>query len=214
MLNRIILIGRLTKDPEAKYTPSGVPVTSFRIAVDRPQSAEARQSGQPKEADFIDIVTWRQTAEFAANYLNKGRLVAVEGRLQIRDYMNNEGQKRIAPEVVADNVRPLDRREDNQGGGQGGFDNGDGGGYEQPQQQAPQQRAAAPAARSGGGGYDRGGGGNQGGGGGYERQPAAGGGNARGGAPAGGGRGLARNQPPPSNDGGDDFDDLTDPFAE
>ena len=65
MFNRIILIGRLTRDPEAKYTPSGVPVTSFSIAVDRVQSAEARQQGREKETDFIDIVTWRQTAEFA-----------------------------------------------------------------------------------------------------------------------------------------------------
>ena len=87
MFNRIILIGRLTRDPEAKYTPSGVPVTSFSIAVDRPQSSEARQQGREKETDFIDIVAWRQTAEFAANYLQKGRMVVVEGKLQIRSFV-------------------------------------------------------------------------------------------------------------------------------
>ena len=197
MLNRIILIGRLTRDPEAKYTPSGVPVTSFSIAVDRPQSAEARQQGVEKQTDFIDIVTWRQTAEFAANYLQKGRLVAVEGKLQIREYVTQEGQRRKAAEVVADNLRPLDKPRDGSEAG----DNGDGGGgYAAPQ---------AAAAPRGGGGYEQRGGG-------AGAAPAA---NAPrgGGAPAGGGgaRPAGRNTPPPAADAfNDDFDNLQDPFAE
>jgi len=117
-LNRVILIGRLATDPEMKYTPSGIPVTQFRLAVNRPMSAEARQSGQEKQADFISIVAWRQSAEYAHNYLGKGRLVAVEGRLQIRDYQTSDGQKRRDCEVVVDNLKSLDRaKEQGEGGG-------------------------------------------------------------------------------------------------
>jgi single-strand DNA-binding protein len=144
MLNRIILIGRLVADPELKYTPSGIAVAQFRIAVDRPLSNEARQAGQEKQADFIDIVAWRQSAEFASQYLTKGRLVAVEGKLQIREYQTQDGQRRKAAEVVADNLKGLDRPREGDGGG-GGDSYGGGGGYE--------QRAAAPAPRGGGGGY-------------------------------------------------------------
>jgi len=106
MLNKVILIGRLATDPELKYTPSGVAVTSFRIAVDRRMSPNA--AGE-KETDFIDIVAWRQSAEFAANYLNKGRLVAVDGRLQIRNWVAQDGTKRKTAEVVANDLRSLDR---------------------------------------------------------------------------------------------------------
>ncbi len=104
-MNRIILIGRLVADPELRYTPSGVPVANFRLAVDRP----FRTQGGEKETDFINIVAWRKSAEFATNYLTKGRLVAVEGRLQIRQWTTNDGQKRTTAEVVADNVQGLDR---------------------------------------------------------------------------------------------------------
>jgi single-strand DNA-binding protein len=109
MLNKVILIGRLANDPELKYTPSGIPVTTFRLAVDRPISAEARQAGQEKQADFIDIVAWRQAAEFASNYLGKGRLVAIEGRLQIRQYVAQDGTNRRVSEVVVDQLKSLDR---------------------------------------------------------------------------------------------------------
>ncbi len=203
MFNRIILIGRLTRDPEANYTPSGVPVTKFSIAVDRPQSAESRQQGREKETDFIDIVTWRQTAEFAANYLQKGRMVVVEGKLQIRSYVTQDGQQRKASEVVADNVRGLDRAREgeeggegsgaaaNNGGGTASYSGGNGGGA----------ASAAPSAPRGGGqgGYNQGG---QGGG----SAPAPR-------APAS--RPPARNAPAPApaNDY-DDMDDLADPFAE
>ena len=106
MLNRIILIGRLTRDPELRYVPSGHPVASFTLAVDRPF---ANQQGE-RQTDFIDIVAWRRLAEQVTQHLNKGRLVAVEGRLQIRSYETQDGQKRKAAEVVADAVRFLDRK--------------------------------------------------------------------------------------------------------
>jgi single-strand DNA-binding protein len=109
MLNRSILIGRLTKDPELRYTPSGVAVTTFTLAVDR----QVKQ-GDEKQADFIPIVAWRQLAESCANYLRKGRLCAIEGRIQVRNYDNSEGKKVYVTEVVADNVRFLERNEGGQ----------------------------------------------------------------------------------------------------
>ena len=105
MLNRVILIGRLVADPELRYTPSGVPVANFRIAVDRSFTNAAGE----RETDFINIVAWRQRAEFAANYLGKGRLVAIDGRLQIRQWTTQDGQRRSTAEVVADEVHGLDR---------------------------------------------------------------------------------------------------------
>lgn len=104
VLNRVILIGRLVADPQLRYTQSGVAVTSFTIAVDRSFTS---QNGE-RETDFIDIVTWRKLAETCANHLNKGRLVAVEGRLQIRSYDDRDGIRRKAAEVVADQVQFLD----------------------------------------------------------------------------------------------------------
>ena len=161
-LNRVILIGRLASDPELKYTPSGIAVTQFRLAVNRPMSAEARQNGQEKQADFISIVAWRQSAEYAANYLGKGRLVAVEGRLQVREYVTQDGQKRRDTEVVVDNLKSLDRpKEAGEGGGgyAGGHDNGNGyagnsrgGGNYSRGEEAPAPapaRAAAPPSASG-----------------------------------------------------------------
>lgn len=106
MLNRSILIGRLTRDPDLRYTPAGVAVTQFTLAVDRPFS----NNGE-KESDFIPVVTWRQLAETCANYLRKGRLCAVEGRIQVRNYENNEGKRVYVTEVIADNVRFLERGE-------------------------------------------------------------------------------------------------------
>jgi single-strand DNA-binding protein len=100
MLNTIVLIGRLATDPELRYTPSGVAVTTFRLAVQRP--------GKDAETDFIDIVAWRQLAEFAANYLTKGRLVAVDGRLQIRSWVAQDGTRRRSAEVITNELRGLD----------------------------------------------------------------------------------------------------------
>jgi single-strand DNA-binding protein len=109
MLNRIVLIGRLTRDPEAKYTQTGVPVATFGIAVDRPvRNAETGE----RETDFINIVAWRKNAEFVTQYLTKGRLVSVDGRLQIRQWTAQDGTKRTTAEVVADNVQGLDRPKD------------------------------------------------------------------------------------------------------
>ncbi|CCQ96452.1 Single-stranded DNA-binding protein [[Clostridium] ultunense Esp] len=110
LLNRVVLIGRLTKDPELRYTPSGVPVTTFTLAVDRNYT----NSQGEREADFIPIVTWRQLAELCANYLKKGRLTALEGRIQTRHYDNQDGRRVYVTEVVADNVRFIDSNRDRQ----------------------------------------------------------------------------------------------------
>lgn len=101
MLNHIVLMGRLTKDPELRHTQSGTPVASFRLAVDRDFKDKA--TGE-KATDFIDIVVWRQTAEFVSRYFQKGRMAVVDGRLQTRSYQDREGNKRTAVEVVADHV--------------------------------------------------------------------------------------------------------------
>ncbi|MFD1675980.1 single-stranded DNA-binding protein [Alicyclobacillus fodiniaquatilis] len=120
MLNRVILIGRLTQDPELRYTNSGTAVASFTLAVDRMRSG---QSGE-RQTDFINIVVWQKQAEIVSQYLHKGRLAAVDGRLQIRSYDNREGQKVRVAEVVAETVRFLDRGPEGQqqnsgfGGGQ------------------------------------------------------------------------------------------------
>lgn len=108
MLNTIVLIGRLTKDPELRYTQSGKAVATLRLAVDRGTS---NPQGE-RETDFIDVVVWERQAETVANYLQKGRLVAVQGRLQIRHYETQEGQRREKAEVVASTVRFLDRAAD------------------------------------------------------------------------------------------------------
>jgi single-strand DNA-binding protein len=106
VLNTVILIGRLTRDPELRYTPSGTAVCTFSLAVDRPFT---NQQGE-RETDFIDIVVWRKEAETVAQHLTKGRLAAVRGRLQIRSYETQDGQRRRVAEVVADTVRFLDAR--------------------------------------------------------------------------------------------------------
>lgn len=111
MLNRVILIGRLTHDPELRYTGSGIPVANFSIAVDRPYT---NQQGE-RETDFIRIIVWRKLGEVCAKNLGKGRLVAIEGRLQVRNYEAQDGSKRQAAEVVADSVRFLDWPKDKVG---------------------------------------------------------------------------------------------------
>ena len=104
-MNLTILVGRLVRDPENKYTTAGKAVTTFTLAVDRQFT---NQQGE-READYIPIITWQKLAETCANHLSKGRLVAVEGRLQIRNYETQDGQKRKAAEVVANSVQFLDR---------------------------------------------------------------------------------------------------------
>lgn len=132
MLNRVVLVGRLVADPEMKYTPAGVAVATMRIAVNRITKNEQGEY----DADFFNIVAWRRTAEFASNYLTKGRLVAVDGRLQARSWVAQDGSKRSTVEVVADNLEGLDRR----GDAAGGSPPAEGGGYQ------PQERSTAPAA--------------------------------------------------------------------
>lgn len=126
MLNKVILIGRLVRDPELRYTTNGIAVTKMTIAVDRPQFNKERE----KEADFIDIITWQKLAEICANNLGKGRLIAVEGRLQIRSYEDNQGIRRKAAEVVAEGVRFLDWPKDRQNEGSPNGTGGNHGGSE------------------------------------------------------------------------------------
>ena len=109
MLNRIILMGRLTRDPELRRTQSGTAVASFTLAVDR--DFKDKQSGE-KTTDFIDIVAWRQTGEFVHRYFSKGRMAVVEGRLQMRDWTDKDGNKRRAAEVIADSVYFGDSKRD------------------------------------------------------------------------------------------------------
>jgi single-strand DNA-binding protein len=104
MINRVILVGRLTRDPELRYTPSGVAVTRFNVAVNRNY---LNQQGE-READFINIVTWRKLAENCANYLRKGSLVGIDGRLQTGKYENKEGRTIYTTDVVAEDVRFLE----------------------------------------------------------------------------------------------------------
>jgi len=103
MLNRVILIGRLTKDPELRYTQTGIAVTTFTLAVDR----NFKNSQGERDTDFIPCVVYRQLAELCANYLAKGKLASVDGRLQIRSYDGNDGQRRWVTEVIAENVQFL-----------------------------------------------------------------------------------------------------------
>ena len=133
MLNRIILMGRLTHDPELRRTQSDTPVCSFSLAVDR----DYKRDGE-KETDFIDIVAWRSTAEFVSKYFTKGSMAVVSGRLQIRDWTDREGGKRRSAEVVADNVYFGESKRR------------DGGDTSRPA--APS--ASAPAHRGSYGGYD------------------------------------------------------------
>ena len=146
MLNRIIIMGRLARDPELRRTQTGTPVASFSLAVDR--DFKDKSTGE-RSTDWIDVVAWRQTAEFVSRYFTKGRMAVVEGRLQMRDWTDKEGNKRTSAEVVADNVYFGDSKRDGDGGGyssgygQGGYAPA-GGGY-----------GAAPSAPSGFGGSDR-----------------------------------------------------------
>ena len=132
MLNKIIIMGRLTRDPELRRTGSGTAVTSFSLAVDRDFKS---QNGE-KETDFIDVVAWRSTAEFVSKYFTKGRMAVVEGRLQIRDWTDRDGGKRRSAEVIADNVYFGDSKRE------GGSDYSPAPAYGTP---APSRGYAAPA---------------------------------------------------------------------
>ena len=132
MLNHIVIMGRLTRDPELRRTGSGIAVASFTVAVDRDFSGK---DGGEKETDFIDCVAWRQTGEFVSKYFTKGRMAVVSGRLQIRSWTDKDGNKRRSAEVVADNVYFGDSKKEASSGESYG---GNYGGYAQP--------ASAPAS--------------------------------------------------------------------
>ena len=112
MLNKIFIMGRLTRDPELRRTQTGTPVASFSLAVDR--DFKDKSTGE-RTTDFIDVVAWRQTGEFVSRYFTKGRMAVVEGRLQIRDWTDKDGGKRRSAEVVADNVYFGDSNRDGAG---------------------------------------------------------------------------------------------------
>lgn len=118
MLNNVALMGRLVRDPELRRTQTGTAVSSFTLAVDR--DFKDKETGE-KKADFINVVAWRSTAEFVSRYFTKGRMAVVEGRLQIRDYTDRDGNKRTAAEVVAGNVYFGDSKRDAEGGCYGGY---------------------------------------------------------------------------------------------
>ena len=113
MLNHITIMGRLTRDPELRRTGSGIAVASFTVAVDRDY---APKDGGERKTDFINCVAWRQTGEFVSKYFTKGRMIVVDGRLEMRDWTDKEGNKRRTAEVVADNVYFGDSKRDNEGG--------------------------------------------------------------------------------------------------
>ncbi|MGE4275545.1 MAG: single-stranded DNA-binding protein [Lawsonibacter sp.] len=143
MLNKIFIMGRLTRDPELRRTSTGTPVASFSLAVDR--DFKDKSTGE-RTTDFIDVVAWRQTGEFVSRYFTKGRMAVVEGRLQIRDWTDKDGNKRRTAEVVADQVYFGDSKRDGEGGGyssgysQGGYSAG---GHSAPA--APSGYGAPPA---------------------------------------------------------------------
>ena len=129
MLNHIIIMGRLTRDPELRRTGSGVAVASFTLAVDRDFSPK---DGGERETDFIDCVAWRQTGEFVSKYFTKGRMAVVSGRLQIRSWNDKDGNKRRTAEIVADNVYFGDSKRDGETGGSFGAAPASFGGYAAP----------------------------------------------------------------------------------
>ena len=150
MLNHIVIMGRLTRDPELRRTGSGVAVASFTLAVDRDF---APKDGGERETDFIDCVAWRQTGEFVSKYFTKGRMAVVSGRLQIRGWTDKDGNKRRSAEIVADNVYFGDSRRDSESGNSSYSNNSYGGNNSSNNYSAPapsyggySAHASAPAS--------------------------------------------------------------------
>ena len=147
MLNHIVIMGRLARDPELRHTQSGTPVATFRLAVDR--DFKDKNTGE-RQTDWIDVVAWRGTGEFVSRYFSRGRMAVVEGRLQMRDWTDKEGNRRTTAEVVADSVYFGDSKRDGDGQGSysgnngygGGSYGGQGGSYGRPAPSGP----PAPAA--------------------------------------------------------------------
>ena len=150
MLNHIVIMGRLARDPELRRTGSGIAVTSFTLAVDRDF---APKDGSERETDWIDCVAWRQTGEFVSKYFTKGRMAVVSGRLQIRNWTDKDGNKRSSAEVVAENVYFGDsKRDDHAGSAYGGYSapaqnyGGSNGGYSAPAPAGSYGSYGAPAS--------------------------------------------------------------------
>ena len=151
MLNKVFIMGRLARDPELRRTQNGTAVASFRLAVDR--DVKNKTTGE-RATDWIDVVAWSHTAEFVSRYFTKGRMAVVEGRLQIRDWTDKEGNKRRTAEVVADNIYFGDSKRDGDGGSYSNYSTGYGnnqnggyaGGYAAPA--APSGYGAAPMGGS------------------------------------------------------------------
>ena len=141
MLNVAIIMGRLTRDPELRRTNSGKPVASFTVAVDRDYAPE----GQEKETDFIDCVAWNGTAEFVQKYFSKGSMIVVNGRLQLRNWTDKEGNKRRSAEILAGNVYFGESKKSSENNNSGQYQNGFQGGY-------PPQQGYAPQLQNGPGG--------------------------------------------------------------
>ena len=144
MLNHIVIMGRLTRDPELRRTSSGIAVASFTVAVDRDFGG---RDGGERETDFIDCVAWRQTGEFVSKYFQKGSMAVVSGRLQIRSWTDKDGNKRRSAEIVADNVYFADSRRDSDNGSAYGGNAYGGNNYGGNSYAAP---ASAPAPGYGG----------------------------------------------------------------
>jgi len=147
-MNRVVLTGRLTRDPEARYTQNGTAVTTFTLAVDKRFRREAENNGQPT-ADFIPIVTWNKLAEVCANNLSKGRLIAIDGRIQVRTYDAQDGTKRYVTEVVADTMEFLGPRSEGHSSG----DNYQSGGYQNSGAGYGANRPTPPPAADSGGAF-------------------------------------------------------------
>jgi single-strand DNA-binding protein len=129
-MNQVVLMGRLTRDPELRHTQSGTPVATFSLAVDRGYTPK---DGGERQTDFIDIVAWRNTAEFVCKYFTKGQMAAVTGRLQIRDWTDKDGNKRRSAEVVADNIYFTESKKSREGGASyASADKADYAGYQMP----------------------------------------------------------------------------------
>lgn len=147
MLNHIVIMGRLARDPELRHTQSGTPVATFRLAVDR--DFKDKNTGE-RQTDWIDVVAWRGTGEFVSRYFSRGRMAVVEGRLQMREWTDKEGNRRTTAEVVADSVYFGDSKREGDGQGSysgnngygGGSYGGQGGSYGRPAPSSP----PAPAA--------------------------------------------------------------------
>ena len=143
MLNVAVLMGRLVADPELRHTPNGIAVTTFTIAVDRGYA----KAGAERQADFIDIVAWRGTAEFVCKYFRKGQMIAVEGSIQTRTYNDKDGNKRKAFEIQANNVSFTESKRSSEGGNHG--DNGNYGGSYNNNSYSKPAAEPAPAYTSG-----------------------------------------------------------------